>query len=267
MRDWDLAVVMMELKTAQILRRTERKRRRVAELEEKKRTFWHRVMQAWKPTPKDLRAIRAVAPAGAVTASELGRELGIQERRIQEWAKKGVIPSVPHGQQRRFLVDDVKARLALVVIGGRAYNRKGSERQQQLALRAEERATNSSHRVCGRCRQSFPLSSYPPSSGKRGHGFMCSDCASPYKRATDARRRSSIELTQVEHISTMRVAKRDNWTCWLCSGAVTRETWSLDHVIPLSKGGAHTYDNIKLAHRDCNSRKNAKLPHELTRVG
>jgi 5-methylcytosine-specific restriction endonuclease McrA len=27
---------------------------------------------------------------------------------------------------------------------------------------------------------------------------------------------------------------------------------SIDHILPLSKGGAHTWDNIMLAHRQCN---------------
>jgi len=32
-----------------------------------------------------------------------------------------------------------------------------------------------------------------------------------------------------------------------------------DHVIPLSKGGPHTYDNIRPAHSWCNMRKGTKL--------
>lgn len=30
---------------------------------------------------------------------------------------------------------------------------------------------------------------------------------------------------------------------------------SIDHMIPLSKGGTHTWDNVQLSHRDCNSSK------------
>lgn len=33
---------------------------------------------------------------------------------------------------------------------------------------------------------------------------------------------------------------------------------SVDHVIPLSKGGTHTWDNVKLAHKRCNSKKGNK---------
>ena len=30
---------------------------------------------------------------------------------------------------------------------------------------------------------------------------------------------------------------------------------SIDHASPVAKGGAHTWDNVRLAHRDCNSVK------------
>jgi 5-methylcytosine-specific restriction endonuclease McrA len=34
---------------------------------------------------------------------------------------------------------------------------------------------------------------------------------------------------------------------------------TLDHIIPLAKGGDHTYENIKLAHMICNSYKSDKV--------
>jgi 5-methylcytosine-specific restriction endonuclease McrA len=33
-----------------------------------------------------------------------------------------------------------------------------------------------------------------------------------------------------------------------------------DHIVPVSKGGKHTWDNAQLAHFECNTKKNAKLP-------
>lgn len=49
------------------------------------------------------------------------------------------------------------------------------------------------------------------------------------------------------------VAERDNWICHWCLGLVTRENWSLDHLLALAHGGHHTYDNVALAHHRCNS--------------
>jgi 5-methylcytosine-specific restriction endonuclease McrA len=34
----------------------------------------------------------------------------------------------------------------------------------------------------------------------------------------------------------------------------------LDHIIPLSAGGAHTLDNVACAHRSCNLEKGDTLP-------
>lgn len=35
--------------------------------------------------------------------------------------------------------------------------------------------------------------------------------------------------------------------------------FTLDHVVPLARGGEHSYRNVKLAHPLCNSRKGAKV--------
>jgi len=34
---------------------------------------------------------------------------------------------------------------------------------------------------------------------------------------------------------------------------------SIEHVIPIAKGGKHTWDNVKLAHRKCNMEKGIEL--------
>ena len=38
---------------------------------------------------------------------------------------------------------------------------------------------------------------------------------------------------------------------------------SIDHIIPVSRGGTHTWDNVQLAHRYCNSIKSNKLVDEV----
>lgn len=50
---------------------------------------------------------------------------------------------------------------------------------------------------------------------------------------------------------------RDNYTCQYC-GRQTREL-TIDHVIPRSRGGPHTWDNLVSACRSCNHRKGGKL--------
>lgn len=68
---------------------------------------------------------------------------------------------------------------------------------------------------------------------------------------------------QVEEVNTLEVFERDGWTCGICNERVDKDipypcgkSASLDHIIPMSKGGGHTYDNTQLAHLKCNLKKN-----------
>ena len=77
------------------------------------------------------------------------------------------------------------------------------------------------------------------------------------RKALKIRRKRAQKGTQVVPVNREIVAERDRWRCGICGGKVTMATWSLDHVIPLSKGGPHTYENVVLAHRSCNSKRGA----------
>ncbi|MBF6613963.1 MAG: HNH endonuclease [Chloroflexi bacterium] len=57
-------------------------------------------------------------------------------------------------------------------------------------------------------------------------------------------------------LSRREVFIRDGYTCQYC-GVRTRDL-TLDHVIPRSKGGPHTWDNLVSACRNCNHRKGGK---------
>lgn len=55
------------------------------------------------------------------------------------------------------------------------------------------------------------------------------------------------------------VWERDNFTCVQCG---TRQNLSIDHIIPESKGGPMTLDNLQTLCSPCNRRKGAKMPDE-----
>ena len=44
--------------------------------------------------------------------------------------------------------------------------------------------------------------------------------------------------------------------CWMCGGVAD----TIDHVKPISRGGAHMLSNLRPACRDCNTRKNDRWP-------
>jgi 5-methylcytosine-specific restriction endonuclease McrA len=55
------------------------------------------------------------------------------------------------------------------------------------------------------------------------------------------------------------VFARDGNRCQYC-GATAE---NIDHVIPRSRGGTHTWENVVAACRPCNSRKEDRLVHEV----
>jgi len=54
------------------------------------------------------------------------------------------------------------------------------------------------------------------------------------------------------------VFARDDWTCQYCGAPAE----NLDHVVPRSRGGTHTWENVVAACRRCNSRKENRLPED-----
>ena len=54
------------------------------------------------------------------------------------------------------------------------------------------------------------------------------------------------------------VFARDAWTCQYCGRAAE----NVDHVLPRSRGGEHTWENVVAACRSCNSRKEDRTPDE-----
>lgn len=68
-------------------------------------------------------------------------------------------------------------------------------------------------------------------------------------------------------VTLKRVLRRDHGICQICGGAVDvcdkvgnrigGRYPTIDHIIPISKGGAHIWENVQLAHMICNSHKNA----------
>lgn len=76
-------------------------------------------------------------------------------------------------------------------------------------------------------------------------------------------RRAREAGVAVEEIDYKRIYIRDHDICYLCGGKVKKSERHLDHVIPLSRGGAHSEDNIRVTHARCNLKKGTKLVEEL----
>lgn len=55
------------------------------------------------------------------------------------------------------------------------------------------------------------------------------------------------------------VLKRDGHTCAYCRGRAT----TADHIVPRSRGGPNTMDNLRAACRPCNLRRGNRPPEYL----
>lgn len=60
-------------------------------------------------------------------------------------------------------------------------------------------------------------------------------------------------------LTRQNVFKRDNFECVYCG---TRRELTLDHVMPSSRGGTHSWTNLVTACKRCNTRKGDFTPEE-----
>lgn len=94
---------------------------------------------------------------------------------------------------------------------------------------------------------------------------FCSDVCSGrnHRRIRRKMERARLREVQVERVDPIKVFDRDGWRCQICGtktqkakrGKVHPRAPELDHIVPLSVGGEHSYRNTQCACRECNSKK------------
>lgn len=73
------------------------------------------------------------------------------------------------------------------------------------------------------------------------------------------KRRQRIQAAgSVERIDRRLVFNESGGICGICRRSLTWADFSIDHILPIAKGGIHAYSNIQAAHRRCNSIKGAR---------
>lgn len=85
-------------------------------------------------------------------------------------------------------------------------------------------------------------------------------------REREYRRKARKKAAFVEDVDRSVVFDRYGWDCHICLSPIPKDgKWpqpdfgTLDHVIPLAKGGMHSYENVRPAHLRCNIEKGAKI--------
>lgn len=126
---------------------------------------------------------------------------------------------------------------------------------------SDECKQNAWQRTCGDCGSRYTQ--------KKNTSGKCRNC-----RKRDKNRASSVRLkvrrgkarTAINKISVHQCWQRDGGKCQICRKAIRLDVkWpdpmsmSVDHIVPLSKGGTDEESNVRAAHLGCNSRRGNKL--------
>jgi 5-methylcytosine-specific restriction endonuclease McrA len=96
---------------------------------------------------------------------------------------------------------------------------------------------------------------------ERGHLQLHSE-SSTIARPVVIRLITYVKVPRDAHrrkITRRAVFARDSWTCQYCG---SRSNLTVDHVIPRSKGGASSWENIVASCAPCNRRKGDRLPRQ-----
>ncbi|MEP6609632.1 MAG: HNH endonuclease [Burkholderiaceae bacterium] len=59
-----------------------------------------------------------------------------------------------------------------------------------------------------------------------------------------------------------RLFVRDRQTCAYCSNRLPESELTVEHIVPVSRGGLHEWTNVVTACRSCNTRKGNRRPEE-----
>lgn len=91
-------------------------------------------------------------------------------------------------------------------------------------------------------------------------------CRRHFDQKYQAKRRALRRGATIEAFEPHEVFDRDGWICQICDQPIdTRarhpdpRSVSLDHIVPLSRGGEHSRANCQTAHLICNLKKGARL--------
>ena len=117
--------------------------------------------------------------------------------------------------------------------------------------------------ICKNCGQEYSIGA----TGYNSTKYCSEKCMKRWAmRVKNDRRIKKLKTRRHDtDITLEKLFRRDGGVCYLCGkkcdwtdvvgGNASDNYPSIDHVIPVAKGGTHTWDNIKLAHRLCNTLK------------
>lgn len=136
-----------------------------------------------------------------------------------------------------------KANKAKIAAKEKAYQ-QANKAKIAARVRAYQKAYQKAYRQANPEKEAARMRAYQQANPER-----CADIS--------ARRRARKRGATVEKVSRKLVYERDGGKCHLCGKKVGKH-WHLDHIVPLARGGEHSYKNVAVAHAKCNGSKGVK---------
>lgn len=135
--------------------------------------------------------------------------------------------------------------------------RESNAARDPQALRASARAYHAAHADERSQKSQKWRAANPEMLREQGRRYRVENTAKVYDK--NAKRRARLKGARVENVSRAIVYERDGGLCGICSQSIAQKDFTLDHIIPLSRGGEHSYRNVQAAHRRCNSSKGSRV--------
>lgn len=161
----------------------------------------------------------------------------------------------------------------------RALARQQAEiERKSRKVEAKERFFNEPH-ICKECGRTFSYRTYcmiegVPEDNISKVVFCSNRCrrrhnSRLHSRGKHIRRAKKYGVEYDWSITLEKLIEKKGLSCSICgltcfySGDSNADLYpSIDHIIPLSRGGGHTWENVQVAHRICNTIKNDQVGKE-----
>jgi 5-methylcytosine-specific restriction endonuclease McrA len=94
------------------------------------------------------------------------------------------------------------------------------------------------------------------------HDHFVSSVSQKFQLPSIIRLKSYVRIRNQNVVRFCRenIYKRDRYICQYCESHFSPKDLTLDHVVPVSKGGGKSWTNIVTACRECNQRKANRTP-------